>query len=416
MSEVVVIREAFDWLEAKPDSPFTETDLKELMTYMSRVYPKLDCIELGYNRVKFINLVGTIRLSHVQIDIIPKLDLGEQDGKVALLNMLGVCGNIPYKMGPASASVQAVSMDLLSWIAAAFCMELETQLKKGIPSNYVEVEENLQLLKGKLKLAKHLQLNTAVKSRAYCSFDERTTSIPLNLVFAKTVAVLKRKVNDQSVRKKVLQLSGYLSELEEMGDVRNLIQQINFNRQTSRFEPAFRLAKLILSKMSVLHRGSSEECFSFLFEVNSLYEHYVGRVLQQMSFENNTVIRLQHDEVRLLKNEDSGRDNIQLIPDIVIGDQQENGTEVWKKIMDTKWKVSTKYQQNDIYQMYAYVTGYSNAVSAILLYPATGEFAPNRNWTLAADPGKQIRARTVRITHWKETQEDLREILAEPEC
>ncbi|WP_442951194.1 5-methylcytosine restriction system specificity protein McrC [Paenibacillus sp. 481] len=99
--------------------------------------------------------------------------------------MLGVCGYIPYKMGPAVAAVQVVAADLLSWIAAAFCMELQRQLKRGLAAGYVDLEENSQHLKGRLMVTKHLQYNATDKSRAYCSFNERTPAIPLNFVFLK---------------------------------------------------------------------------------------------------------------------------------------------------------------------------------------------------------------------------------------
>ncbi|TVX93268.1 McrC family protein [Paenibacillus agilis] len=413
MSKVVVVREAYDWLEARPSSSFMEEDLKELLVYMTSIYPKLEWLELGYNRVKFINIVGSIRLSRVQIDIVPKLQIGEDEGRSALLNMLGVCGYIPYKMGSAAAAVQVVAEDLLSWTAAAFCMELEKQLKRGLATGYAELEENSQRLKGRLMVTKHLQYNAADKSRAYCSFNERTHAIPLNFVFYKTLVILKRKVLDPSIRKKLLHLFGCFEELDVPGNVKELLNQVHFDRQTSRFEPAFRLAKLMLSHMSVLHRGAKEECFSFLFEVHSLYEMYVGRVLQQMTLGREAVIRLQHKEVKLLRNEDSGLDNIQLIPDIVLGERQVNGEYVWTLIMDTKWKDINKYQQGDIYQMYAYVTGYPYARRAVLLYPAMDGAASGRNWTLAANSSKRICVRMVRITHWLETQEDLRGIIAE---
>ncbi|WP_240335309.1 McrC family protein [Paraliobacillus sediminis] len=47
-------------------------------------------------------------------------------------------------------------------------------------------------------------------------------------------------------------------------------------------------------------------------------------------------------------------------------------------IIDTKWKSATyhgktRYQQSDIYQMYAYVTAYKDANRCILLYPKQEE-------------------------------------------
>src|SRR5206468_3355226 len=114
--------------------------------------------------------------------------------------------------------------------------------------------------------------------------------------------------------------------------------------------------------------------------------------------------------VKLLKNEDSGRENIQLIPDMVLGTRYEDGKEIWSTIIDTKWKTSN-YQQDDIYQMYAYVTGYLDSMRAILLYPRTEENPIIRNWSLSADNSKRIHVRSVRIDHLTYTREDLMQIL-----
>jgi 5-methylcytosine-specific restriction enzyme subunit McrC len=221
---------------------------------------------------------------------------------------------------------------------------------------------------------------------------------------------LKRRVKDLALRKRLQHLCFYFEELEIPGDVRSLLEHMQFDRQTGRLEPAFRIARLILSRMSVLQRGAQEESLSFLFEINSLYETYIGIVLQQMFSGSNTIVRLQHEQVKLLKNDDSGRDNIQLIPDMVLGTRHEDGREVWTTIIDTKWKTSN-YQQDDIYQMYAYVTGYLDAVRAILLYPKAEEIPIMRNWSLSADNSKRIHVRSVRVDHLAHTREDLMRIL-----
>jgi 5-methylcytosine-specific restriction enzyme subunit McrC len=412
MNNVIVIREAYDWLEAGPNSTFTEEDLRELLGYMSQAYPKTEWIELGYNRVRFINVVGTIRLSRVQIDIVPKLNTDKDEGRASLINMLSVCGHVPYKVGESKSLVQAAQMDLLTWLAYTFCSELESQLKRGVPSGYVTIEENSLNLKGRIKVPEHLRYNSGDKSLVYCAFDERTTNIPINMILYKTLFILWRKVRDGYLVKKLQQLFAYFEEVEIAGDVKHLLNGVHFDRQNARFEPTFRLAKLILMRMSLLHGEAKEECFSFLFEVNTLFESYVGKILQSMQLGEHAVVRLQHEEVKLLKNDDSGRENIQLIPDIVLGQRKDDGATMWTLIMDTKWKMP-KYQQDDLYQMYAYVTGYREANRVVLLYPRTEGAADIRNWSLAADAAKRIHTRTVRIDWWEHTGQDLRSILTE---
>ncbi|MFU1795399.1 McrC family protein [Paenibacillus azoreducens] len=416
MSNLIVVREAFDWLEAAPNHSFTFEDMQELIRYMDQLYPGKNWMEIGYKRVRFINVVGTIRLSKVQIDIIPKLNLDSKlDDHSALTNMLTTCGHVPYKVGYTKASVQESQMDLLTWIADSFCTELQEQLKRGLPNDYMTVGENTTKLKGKIHVAAHIRHNLADRSKVYCIYDERNYTVPLNLIFYKTLLVLKQTVYEPTLRKTIIHLCGYYEGLTLPSKMKHIIEQVRFDRQTARFEKAFRLAKLILSNMSVMNQGVGEESLSFLFEVNILYETYIGKVLSDLLLSENAIVRLQHKEMKLLKNDDTKKDNVQLIPDIVVGHADKDGHIKWSMIMDTKWKLS-RYQQNDIYQMYAYVTGYSDATRAILLYPQTNDttnLSTSQNWSLNGNSAKRIHIRTIRIGNIEETKEDLRGILLE---
>ncbi len=409
---VIVVREAFDWLEARPEGDFAEQDLKELIRYLSAAYPKAEYWELGFNRVRFINVVGTIRLSRVQIDIVPKLEL-EEEGMAAIQNMLSFCGYVPYRTFATRSDMQVARMDLLTWVAAAYCAELEEQLKRGVPSGYVREEENSYRLRGRVMLSAHLRRNAADKTRVYCAYDERTSDIPLNQVLYKAMLVLQRKARDSFVRKKLQQLLIYYEDVSDVFDMPSVLAAVRFDRLHSRFEPAFRLAKLILSRLSLLQRGAQEDCLSFLFDASLLYERYIGLVLRQIAAGDELVVRLQHEEVKLLKNEDTGHDNLQLKPDIVLGRKTSDGREIWTTIMDTKWKRSARRKEDDIYQLYAYVTGYHEAAHAVLLYPRTEEDGKAKNWSLPAFPGKRILTRTVRIGNMSDTRMDLENIISE---
>jgi|GEM_PF-1959730 len=411
-TKVIVVREAFEWLEVHPEGDFLEQDLKELIRYLSRAYPKAEYWELGLNRVRFINVVGTIRLSRVQIDIIPKFEL-QGEGILALQNMLTVCGHVPYRTLENNSRMQFVQMDLLTWIASAYCRELEDQMRRGVPAGYVQVEDNSLRLRGRVVLPHHLRRNSADKTRVYCAFDERTTDIPLNQVLFKAVTVLLRKSSDASIRKKLKQLLVYFEDVSEPYDLPTVLGSVRFDRLQSRFESAFRLAKLILSRMSLLQRGAQEDCLSFLFDASLLYESYIGCLLKQMTEDLSLTVHLQHEEVKLLRNEDTGHENVQLKPDIVVGRISQDGHQEWNAILDTKWKRASIRKEDDIYQLYAYVTGYSEATHAVLVYPRTADDSKSMNWSLMAFPGKRIMTRTVRILRKEETQEDLREILQE---
>ena len=94
--------------------------------------------------------------------------------------------------------------------------------------------------------------------------------------------------------------------------------------------------------------------FALLFDMNTLFESYVGNFIKK-SFPGTI---LQHSEKHLVENPKSFR----LRPDIFLED---------KFIADTKWKIVKSrddISQADLYQLYAYGKKY-NCGRLYLIYP-----------------------------------------------
>jgi 5-methylcytosine-specific restriction enzyme subunit McrC len=410
MNRVITVRESFDWLVARPGSSFTESDLQELLLYLAQHYPDTDIVEIGLGKVRFINYVGTIQLTQVQIDIIPKLHVDALQGRAALVNMLTVAGYVPYMIGSKSL-LQVAEWDILEFIAWAFVRELYDQIVRGMAADYQLIEENIGKVKGKILTVPHFRNNFANRTKVYCGFHERTIDIPLNRMFKCALEYLRKKIRNTELLQQLKHVLSFFDEVSPIFMVdSNLLDSIKFDRQNRRFEGAYELAKLILSRMSVLNRSGSRASYSILFEVNRLYETYIGKAMRSLLTDGRRSVYLQHDQVRLLKNDDTETYNIQLIPDIVVGEMAEDGNERWTTIMDTKWKLPY-YQQDDLYQMYAYVTAYPDAQQAILLYPRSAEAVEQKNWSVPSAPQKKILVRTVRVDTYENTLEDLQALI-----
>ena len=57
-------------------------------------------------------------------------------------------------------------------LVSIFLKKLEELFQRGLMSNYIEYEENLNLIRGKIDFKEHLLRNYNRKDRIYCRFDE----------------------------------------------------------------------------------------------------------------------------------------------------------------------------------------------------------------------------------------------------
>ena len=190
---------------------------------------------------------------------------------------------------------------------------------------------------------------------------------------------------------------------------KNKILKYEFNRQNNRFKESYELAKLILLNTSMENSLGEDNAFSMLFEMNTLYEEYIGNMIEGIWNNSYRRTKLQDNSKYLVENLYTGRGNFNIKPDMVLLDEKED----FEIIIDTKWKSAySKIESTDMYQMYAYVTRYEKARSCILLYPYHNEDY-YRDWCLYNEVDKKIAVRVVSLESVDATIEDLKRILAE---
>ncbi len=99
------------------------------------------------------NYVGVIQTKDgTTIEILPKIqNVDENKSKDILINMLKTLKKSPFKNFN-TANLKASKMPLLEIFIFMFLEELSKLVQKGIKSDYVQKEENLKFLKGKLKI------------------------------------------------------------------------------------------------------------------------------------------------------------------------------------------------------------------------------------------------------------------------
>ena len=141
--------------------------------------------------------------------------------------------------------------------------------------------------------------------------------------------------------------------------------KVKLGRQMKDYEQILVWVKTFLLNSSYSPHKGSDLAFALLFDMNELFESYVGYYLKRQGYD----VSLQDKQHHLAFSEQKGI--YALRPDIVI--------DKGRVIADTKWKILSKEKTrqgvsgSDLYQMYAYGTKYSNCECMYLIYPRDKE-------------------------------------------
>jgi len=309
---------------------------------------------------KFIqarNYVGVLQTkSGLTIEILPKIaDKNDAErSKAVFIKMLRTLKNFPFKSSNL-ANLKTQNLPLLEIFISMFLCELEALVKKGIKSDYVALEENLNFLKGKLSINEQIKRNSVHKERFYVGYSEFLSDIKINRIIKTTLKFLYKKSNSSKNQQKIRELLFIFDEVSECEDYKNFFAKLVINRQVKHYEQTLLWCKIFLLNNSFTPHKGDDLGFALLFDMNALFESYVGNFIKK-SFPGTI---LQHSEKHLVENPKS----FKLRPDIFLKD---------KFIADTKWKIiSSKddISQADLYQLYAYGKKHPCDGKLHLIYP-----------------------------------------------
>ena len=315
---------------------------------------------------KFIqarNYVGVLQTkSGLTIEILPKIaDKNDAErSKAVFIKMLRMLKNFPFKSSNL-ASLKTQNLPLLEIFISMFLCELEALVKKGIKSDYVALEENLNFLKGKLNIKEQIKKNSIHKERFYVGYSEFLSDIKINRIIKSTLKFLYKKSNSSKNQQKIREFLFMFDEVSTCDDYKNFFEKLVINRQVKHYEQTLLWCKIfILGNSFTPHKGD-DLAFALLFDMNALFESYVGNFIKKKHI--GTI--LQHSEKHLIEAPKS----FKLKPDIFLEGEF---------IADTKWKIirqdinesekKYKISQADLYQLYAYGKKYECG-KLYLIYP-----------------------------------------------
>lgn len=337
--------------------------------------------------IRFGNYVGVIQIGGLTIEILPKADNNENADKNLwqniLLNMLKVCKHIQVE-SISETQLKKRYHSILDVYFELYLNEVERLVKKGMIKKYRKNQSNQNALKGKLLFAQNIQQNLVHKERFYCEHQVYDKNHLLHQILYKGLLVLKTFVND-SLKDKLNRLLFEFQDIENINIQKKHFDKIIIDRKNHDYQKAIDVAKIIILNYSPSLNYGNDNLLTLLFDMNTLWEEYIFRILQKH----------KTDEIEIsFQNSDKFWENKRIRPDIVLK------TEYETFVIDTKWKIieANNPSDDDLKQMFVYNLHWE-AEKTLLLYPKTNQIDSDFGTFHFDNLGKKCKLGFVDITN-----------------
>jgi 5-methylcytosine-specific restriction enzyme subunit McrC len=257
------------------------------------------------------NYVGVIQTQDgTTIEILPKIkNLDTDNSKKILIKMLKTLKKSPFKNFNI-AHLKSSKMPLLEIFITMFLEELSKLIQKGIKSDYITKEENLKFLKGKLQINQQIKMNYIHKERFYVEFQEFLSNRVENKLIKTTLEFLYKKSKSNKNQQRIREFLFVFDEIEISHNIKSDFSKVKSNRQMKNYEQILLWCRTFLLENSFTPYKGSDIAFALLFDMNLLFESYVGHYLKKKGLN----VSLQ-DKGKYLVEEPN---KFALRPDIVI--------------------------------------------------------------------------------------------------
>jgi 5-methylcytosine-specific restriction enzyme subunit McrC len=326
---------------------------------------------IGHRRITTTQFVGYLEVGALAIEVLPKADRSAPHPsagmwRAGLLDMLRVATGLRFEM-PSPASQVAGRTTLLDLVAARFLAEVEGLVHAGLAKGYRVEEANGSTFRGRLVMPAHLRENQVRADRFYVRFATFDRDIVLNQILAEALRELAGLSLASRLAARVVACRALFPEVRSLTVTPSTFERIRLGRTTARYADALALARLILERRAPELRSGREPVFALLFDMNVLWERYVG-----------ALFRAEAGPLRVSTQESRGfwkvptRPSRTIRPDIVV----RRGDEA-VLVADTKWKALADGPpaDADLKQMFAYNELFG-CKRALLVYPSVGAGSP----------------------------------------
>jgi 5-methylcytosine-specific restriction enzyme subunit McrC len=289
----------------------------------------------------------------------------EEQSRGKLIAMLRAVGELsPAPVGTAPLGLQ--KFHLLDDFIIDFCKRVNGLLRRGAIHSYEPQEENLAAVRGRIYLSEDARTNLFDRSRMFCQYNEFSVDNAHNRALKAVLTCLLELAIAARAKQAVDALLLRMTDVSTQAPSTARFEKLRFDGVTEVWRPVFDRAAQFLKGLYPDVRAGLSDNVCLLFDMERLFEAYVGVLIRRAWRSTGAEVRLQGPR-HCFANAATG-------DAAVLEDGQ------CLRIYDTKWKMLNTSKpdlgvsQGDIYQMASYASRY-DCEQISLLYPRDGQVA-----------------------------------------
>jgi 5-methylcytosine-specific restriction enzyme subunit McrC len=281
--------------------------------------------------------------------------------------------------------------------AVILAIGITSQLKQGLNREYIEKQESLSSLKGKINIRESIQLKLRNTNRLSCYFDELSENHYMNQILKTTARFL---VNDSNVKRENKDLLKkallFFSDVDILEPLTINWQRLNYNRNNTSYRMMMNICYLVLHELLLTTEDGRHNLAAFLDDqmMSKLYEKFILEYYKKHFSQ-------YYPASREIKWNVTG--TIDFLPnmksDTILFSGQKKliiDAKYYGKIMQTQYDTET-FRSNNLYQIFTYVKNEdknnTGLVTGMLVYAKTDEdIIPSITYNLS---GNEIGIKTL---------------------
>ena len=336
----------------------------------------------GGLHLQVLNYVGVLTTPcGTQLEIVPKNFTsngvsGLAEGRKLLLKMLNRVCNLKLREFDLS-NLELFDAPLHEILIGCFLNEVMTLLRHGVRSSYRNISSELSFLRGRLRTSEQLRQPASRQHKFYVEYEEFVTDRSENRLIHSSLARALKWSKSAANQRLARELLFIFDEIPVSTNISSDFRRWQTDRTMQHYKPVRYWCELILNEQSPRMLAGQNFGQSFLFQMNELFERYVGAVLRGQLSEGFK-LKEQASSKYLIESH-NGKPVYQLRPDILILKEKH-----FHSVLDCKWKIfaqsgasrfrdetgDANASQSDLYQLFAYGHKYLNGSgSAYIVYP-----------------------------------------------
>lgn len=278
-------------------------------------------------------------------------------------------------------SSEVIGVDAYNLFARVMVSGLEKLIKRGIGRGYSLVEDDTQVIRGKVDFAFSIKRQTMRHLRLNCHYEVMNHDTLFNRVIKATISNLLRyrDLHDNN-REALTKIQRFFTEINDIKLTQNLFSNIHFHKGNGHYEMLIRICEMVY-RNSAIDESTGQILFRDFERDKRLWELFELFVFNFYKRHLGHNCRVSHGTQVAWALDGAGQ-NVTHLPDMITDTVLENrerrliiDTKYYAEAMVGRYEDSRKLRSQHLYQIYAYVHNSANTamlgqrVDGMLLYP-----------------------------------------------